>query len=178
MAVLDDLKIETAQVVGHSMGGWTALGLVCHHPDRLRSAAIGGIVPYAQNLQPLRDVIAKGPDSWVEFLSSMANGLPNDMRQRVRANDQLALAACVAEDRPDISDQVAASDVPMLFFVGTKDPRHAACKEFAAKTRSRFVSIPEAHHIQTLLERDIVVREVSDFLRNHAGHGSSPAPTR
>ena len=87
VAVLDDLKIETTEVLGYSMGGWTALGLVCYHPDRLRAAAIGGTFPYAQNLQPLRDVIANGPSAVVEFLGSMAKALPPDMDQRVQLND-------------------------------------------------------------------------------------------
>jgi len=88
VAVLDKLKIEKSEVLGYSLGGWTALGLVCHHPDRLRCAAIGGALPYAQNLQPLRDVVAKGPRAWVEFLGSMATGLPPDMQRRVERNDQ------------------------------------------------------------------------------------------
>jgi pimeloyl-ACP methyl ester carboxylesterase len=171
-AVLDDLRIKTTEVLGYSMGGWMALGLVCHHPDRVRRAAVGGAVPYAQDLQPLRDVVARGPREWVSFLASRADDLPADMRERVLANDQLALSASVAEDRPDISDQVAASGIPLLFFAGAKDPLHARCKEFAETTRSRFVSVPGAHHIQTLLERDIVVREVSSFLQ---GEGSDVA---
>jgi pimeloyl-ACP methyl ester carboxylesterase len=163
--VLDDLGIETTEVLGYSMGGWTALGLVSHHPGRVRRAAVGGAIPYAQDLQPLRDVVAKGPEGWVNFLASRAANLPADMRERVLANDQLALAASVADDRPDVSDRVAASGIPLLFFAGTKDPLHARCKEFAETTASRFVSVPGAHHIQTLLERDIVVREVSSFLQ-------------
>jgi pimeloyl-ACP methyl ester carboxylesterase len=169
VAVLDDLKIETTEVFGYSMGGWTALGLVCYHPDRLRAAAIGGTFPYAQNLQPLRDVIAKGPSAWVEFLGSMANELPPDMRQRVQLNDQSALAASVSDDRPDISEQIASSAVPLLFLVGDKDPRRARCMEFAKKAGSRFVTVPGAHHIQTLLERDTVVRELLSFFDEH-GH--------
>lgn len=165
VTVLDDLSIETTEMFGYSMGGWTALGLVCHHPDRVRRAAVGGAIPYAQDLQPLRDVVAEGPQGWVNFLASMADDLPADMRERVLANDQLALSASVAEDRPDISDRVAASGIPLLFFAGAKDPRHARCKEFAETTGSKFVSVPGAHHIQTLLERDIVVREVSSFLQ-------------
>jgi pimeloyl-ACP methyl ester carboxylesterase len=119
-AVLDDLKIEATEVLGYSMGGWTALGLVCHHPDRLKKAAIGGTSPYAQDLQPLRDVIAKGPRAWVDFFASRATELPPDMQKRVQANDQRALAALVAENRPDISEHVASSAVPLLF-------RLAAC---------------------------------------------------
>lgn len=172
-AVLDDLKIEATEVLGYSMGGWTALGLVCHHPDRLKKAAIGGVLPYAQDLQPLRDVIAKGPRAWVDFLASRATELPPDMQKRVQANDQRALAALVAENRPDISDQVASSAVPLLFFIGDKDPHHARCKEFAERTGSRFVSIPGAHHIQTLLERDTVLPEVLSFFREDSRRKSS-----
>lgn len=167
VAVLDDLNIERTEVLGYSMGGWTALGLVCHRPDRLRAAAIGGTLPYAQDLQPLRDVIAKGHGALVEFFGSMANEIPPDMRQRVQSNDQLALAASVTEDRPDISEQVASSTVPLFFFVGERDPRHDRCMEFAEKTGSRFVTITAAHHIQTLLERDTVVREALRFFDQH-----------
>lgn len=168
VAVLDELKIEKSEVLGYSLGGWTALGLVCHHADRLRSAAIGGALPYAQNLQPLRDVVSKGPDAWVDFLASMATGLPPDMQQRVLRNDQRALAASVEEDRPDISEEVASASVPLLFFAGDLDPRHARCKEFAERTGSPFISIPGAHHVQTLLERDRLVPELVSFFNEYS----------
>jgi pimeloyl-ACP methyl ester carboxylesterase len=163
VAVLDQLKIEKSEVLGYSLGGWTALGLVCHHPHRLRSAAIGGALPYAQNLQPLRDVVAKGPVAWRDFLGSMATALPPDMQKRVQHNNQQALAASVEDDRPDISEQVALSAVPLLFIVGDRDPRHDRCKEFAERTGSRFLSVPGAHHVQTLLERDRLVPEIISF---------------
>jgi pimeloyl-ACP methyl ester carboxylesterase len=163
VAVFDELKIEKSEVLGYSLGGWTALGLVCHHPDRLRSAAIGGALPYAQNLQPLRDVVAKGPGAWLEFLGSMAIGLPPDMQRRVQHNDQQALAASVEDDRPDISEHVVSTAVPLLFIVGDRDPRHDRCKEFAERTGSRFLSVPGAHHVQTLLERDRLVPEIISF---------------
>jgi pimeloyl-ACP methyl ester carboxylesterase len=42
IAVLDHLKIDRAHVVGLSMGGYTALQLTIHFPDRLRSAVPAG----------------------------------------------------------------------------------------------------------------------------------------
>jgi len=167
VAVLDALGIEKSDVLGYSLGGWTALGLACYHSDRLKSAAIGGALPYGQNLQPLRDVIPKGSTAWVDFLASMATGLPPDMQDRVLRNDQLALAAAAEEDRPDISEQVASAAVPFLFFAGDRDPRYVRCKEFAERIGSRFVSIPGAHHVQTLLERDKLVPELVSFFDEH-----------
>src|SRR5258708_2029243 len=37
VGVLDQLRIERAHVIGHSMGGGTALELAVNHPDRLSS---------------------------------------------------------------------------------------------------------------------------------------------
>jgi hypothetical protein len=93
----------------------------------------------------LRDVVAKEPAAWVEFLGSMAAGLPPDMKSRVLRNDRRALAASVEDDRPDISDQVASAAVPMLFFVGDRDPRHERCKEFGRSLRARSSCLLEQH---------------------------------
>ncbi len=43
VSVLDAARAEKAHVVGLSMGGFATLHLVLTHPDRVRSAAIGGV---------------------------------------------------------------------------------------------------------------------------------------
>lgn len=43
VAVLDGLLVERAHVVGLSMGGFCALHLALCHPDRVRSAVVGGV---------------------------------------------------------------------------------------------------------------------------------------
>ena len=47
LAILDQLAVERAHVVGQSLGGWAALGLAVGHADRVRSLVladtIGGI---------------------------------------------------------------------------------------------------------------------------------------
>src|SRR3954453_20172191 len=47
VGLLDHLDIECAHVVGHSMGGGTALELAVSHPDRLRS-----VVPISASVRP------------------------------------------------------------------------------------------------------------------------------
>ena len=41
--LLDHLKIQRAHVVGYSMGGMITLKLLTRHPERVRSAALGGM---------------------------------------------------------------------------------------------------------------------------------------
>ena len=45
VGVLDELEIERADVVGHSMGGHTGILFALAHPDRLRRLALLGSVP-------------------------------------------------------------------------------------------------------------------------------------
>ena len=42
IAVLDEVGIEQAHLLGYSMGGWIVAAMIIHHPDRLASAIIGG----------------------------------------------------------------------------------------------------------------------------------------
>ena len=46
-AILDHLRVDRADLVGQSMGGWTALGYALEHPERVRSLTLadtlGGI---------------------------------------------------------------------------------------------------------------------------------------
>src|SRR6201995_847337 len=47
VGLLDHLGIERAHVIGHSMGGGTALELAVSHPDRVRS-----VVPISASVRP------------------------------------------------------------------------------------------------------------------------------
>jgi len=42
VAVIDHLGCARAHVIGHSMGGWLAVGMAKHHRDRLLSLVVGG----------------------------------------------------------------------------------------------------------------------------------------
>jgi len=60
--LMDHLKIRQAQVVGYSMGGFIALKLLDTHPERLRSAVVGGAGwnPAAvATFQPMVDKLAE-----------------------------------------------------------------------------------------------------------------------
>jgi pimeloyl-ACP methyl ester carboxylesterase len=42
VAVIDALGQDKAHVLGYSMGGWLAVGVAMHYPDRLKSLTIAG----------------------------------------------------------------------------------------------------------------------------------------
>jgi pimeloyl-ACP methyl ester carboxylesterase len=63
-AVIDDVGCERAHLVGHSMGGWLAVGLAKYHPKRLLSLVVGG--------WDLLNGLPKGKNGPLSFDSFMA----------------------------------------------------------------------------------------------------------
>jgi pimeloyl-ACP methyl ester carboxylesterase len=45
IAVLDEVGVGSAHVIGYSMGGWIAVTMLVHAPERLRSLCVGGWDP-------------------------------------------------------------------------------------------------------------------------------------
>ena len=45
VAVLDAIGEARAHLIGHSMGGWMAVGVAKYHPERLASLVVGGWHP-------------------------------------------------------------------------------------------------------------------------------------
>jgi pimeloyl-ACP methyl ester carboxylesterase len=164
IAVLDALAIETADVLGYSMGGRTALGLACLFPERLGAVVAGGAHPYAQSMQFFRTAIEAGLASWVSIVENLAGRLSANMRERLMKNDEAALAAAVARDRPDISAMLRRSPTPVLLIAGQADPIYPLVERFARESNRRFAGLPGLNHIQTVFATDEVVRETSAFL--------------
>jgi pimeloyl-ACP methyl ester carboxylesterase len=162
VAVLDALRLPRADLLGYSMGGWTAYCVAQHFPERVRSVIAGGTQPYGQSLEPYRRILACGLDCWADVVEEMADRPV--ARRRLLANDVAALAAVVAEDRPNIAAQVARSGVPMLLYAGTGDPIHDLIRRFAREAKAEFLSLAERNHIQALHAADAVVPAAVAFL--------------
>jgi pimeloyl-ACP methyl ester carboxylesterase len=154
LAVLDAAQVDRAHVVGYSMGGWTALGLASLATTRLRSLVIGGAHPYAQDLTQLRRLLDGGMERWCLVLERSLGALPAAWRARAARNDLAALAAVVADDRADLSKELAQAlagvTVPIRWIVGELDPARAAVSRAAAATpRGDLVVVAGRDHFQT-----------------------------
>lgn len=80
VAVLDDLGLEDAVVLGHSWGGFLAAALAMEHPDRVRGVLL---------VDPLGIV---GDGGYERFENAMRERTPEDARARAEALDERAMA--------------------------------------------------------------------------------------
>jgi pimeloyl-ACP methyl ester carboxylesterase len=168
LAVLDATHVDSAHVVGYSMGGWTALGLASLAAPRLRSLVIGGAHPYAQDLTQLRRLVQAGMERWCLVLEQSVGDLPAAWRARASRNDLAALSAVIAADRADQSKALAEMTTPIRWIVGELDPARDAVSRAAATTpRGDLVVVPGTNHFQTFASAAFA-DAAAEFLLSHA----------
>lgn len=167
LAVLDALDIGRAAFMGYSMGGVLALAATASAPNRVAATVAIGAHPFAEDLSHLRGAIAAGLDDWATRIEAALGGLHPAMRQRLLDNDPGALSACVAFDRIDFSQTLAASSRPVLALLGENDPRHAWIHALAAFDNVETMTLPGADHFESFLTARAALPELAAFLTRH-----------
>lgn len=179
LAVLDAEGLESAHVVGYSLGSRVAFSLAATAPDRIVSlTALGG------TYRPQRGEVAKvffpgylealqtgRIEAFVEGLDAAGKNVDPATRQAFLANDPGALAACFAgtEDDPGLPEAVVAQlTLPALLMAGTRDPQRLEDSRRAAELmpNARFVELPGRTHAGTLAPAGPVLDELVPFLRS------------
>ncbi|MEO0810081.1 MAG: alpha/beta hydrolase [Pseudomonadota bacterium] len=120
--LLDHLDIGKADVMGYSMGARVTAFLALAHPQRMRSAIIGGL---GYNL--VRGMSGTGPIASAMEAASI-DDVTNPTARTFRAfaeqtgSDLKSLAACMRSGRDPLSEEdVARITCPVLVAVGTDD---------------------------------------------------------
>jgi pimeloyl-ACP methyl ester carboxylesterase len=179
LSVLDSLGIESAHVVGLSMGGFCALHLAMAHPDRVLSATIGGVGYGAQpgkqeafreeceaiarafeqeGSEQVAERYALGP-ARVQFLNKDANGHA-EFARRLAEHSSTGSAATmrgVQKERPslyDLADDFAAMTIPTLIMVGDEDEGAIEASIMLKRTipASGLIVLPRTGHTLNLEE--------------------------
>jgi pimeloyl-ACP methyl ester carboxylesterase len=146
VAVLDDAGIPRADVFGYGLGGRVALCLAGLAPERIHAAAAGGAHPFAERLDLVRDALERGLEHWAKLMEAKAGGFSPSRSNRLRANDLTALRAAVAYDHSDFADGLAGCGVPLLLFLGDRDPRYPLALSFAEESGARVIGLPGEDH--------------------------------
>jgi pimeloyl-ACP methyl ester carboxylesterase len=121
-ALLDYLDIETADVMGYSMGARIAAFLAHAHPDRLRSAILGGLGYHLIDGAGLPAGIAEAMEAAsIDDLSDPEQRVFRSFAEATKS-DLPALAACMRGARQPMSEAEATQiRLPVLVAVGTRD---------------------------------------------------------
>jgi pimeloyl-ACP methyl ester carboxylesterase len=177
VAVLDAARAARAHVLGYSMGGWTALALALAHPARVSSLLIGGAQPFGQSLDPLRRVLANGLPAVARLFQGGRGELPAAFRARLLANDVRALAATIAEDRPDLGEAaVRGLAMPVLLWAGERDPLRPLVERMARLApAARAVVVPGASHFAAF-DHPMALAAAAEHLGRVGHRGASATP--
>jgi pimeloyl-ACP methyl ester carboxylesterase len=177
-ALLDHLKIPSADVIGYSLGGGVALNCAIRHPDKVRKVVSISAV-FRQNgwtkegldaLPNLTAEVFKGTPIEADYkrLSPTPNEFPNFIK-RVLSVD--------LKPHDFGADKLKATKAPMFFIHGDADGVRLdyIAEAFRLKggevhgdmrprSASRLAILPDTTHV-TLIERiSIIVPMINDFL--------------
>ena len=149
LALLDQLDLSAADVMGYSMGARITAFLAFAHPERVRSIILGGLGMHLIEGVGLPESIAVALEA--PSLADVRD--PQGRMFRAFAeqtkSDRRALAACIRGSRQVMTREQAASiKTSALIAVGTKDPIAGSAEELAAvMPNARALPIPDRDHM-------------------------------
>ena len=159
IAVMDQLGVEQADLLGYSMGAFIGASLLKQHPDRFSSMVLGGIGDETEESAAQGAFIAA---------ALRAESLPDDhpgqgVRQFVQAsgnNDLLALAHSAEQMWPEgyprdlIGPNASEIDVPVLIVNGADDQPYVETADALADAlgNARHVRIPDRDHLTVVAD--------------------------
>ena len=204
ISVMDAAGIDTAHVVGLSMGAFASLHAALRYPERIRSAVVAGAGygserEHQEFFRRNSEQVAKGFEdrgarafapvygesaSRVQFQEKDPRGWQLFVERMAQHSDQGAANTMrgVQMRRPslyDLEDELKALQVPMLVVVGDEDDHSIQPGIFLKRTvpRCGLAMFPKSGHTLNLEEPSLFNHLVAEFLAQvEAGRWSARDP--
>jgi pimeloyl-ACP methyl ester carboxylesterase len=168
-ALLDHLGIESAHVMGYSMGARVSAFLALSNPGKVATLVFGGLgvglVDGVGDWDPIAEaLLAPDPASITHARGKTFRAFADQTK-----SDRRALAACIIGSRAKLSEsQVARIAQPTLIAVGTRDDIAGSPDELAALMPNAAVfHIEGRDHMLSVGDRTFK-RRVLEFYEEHA----------
>ena len=148
-ALMDYVGLERADVMGYSMGARITAFLTLAHPQRVRSAVLGGLGIHLVDGVGLPESIADALEApSLDDVSDRQGRTFRAFAEQTRS-DLRALAACIRGSRQVLSRQeIGAIGIPVLVAIGTKDDVAGSAKALAALIPgAEALDIPDRDHM-------------------------------
>jgi pimeloyl-ACP methyl ester carboxylesterase len=171
VALLDQLGVDRAHVLGHSMGAATTIELAVSHPDRVRS-----IVPISASVRP--DGMHEDLTDPAKFATSTRMPTQQDFTDFRSAYEQLSphperfdqFLATLSNSTADLQgwtdEQLAGITAPTLIVCGDHDfvtVEHAALMQHVIPG-SHLAVLPDTTHMQATRRAALLLPMLADFL--------------
>jgi len=177
-ALLEQLKIPRADLIGYSMGGAVAMQCAIRHPDKVRKVVVisstfrrDGMVKEARDALPkLTADDFKGSPIEAEYkkLSPTPDDFPNFVKR---------ILATASKGHDFGADKLKATAAPMFFIHGDADGvrlEHVAEMfrlkggeihgDMKPRSASRLAILPNTTHVTLMQRMPVIVPMVNDFL--------------
>jgi pimeloyl-ACP methyl ester carboxylesterase len=164
-ALLDALKIDRADIMGYSMGARITALMALAHPQRVRSAILGGLGIRLVDGVRLPESIADALEAPRLAAVSDPTGRTFRAFAEQTKSDLRALAACIRGSRQPLTRAEAGRiAVPVLVAVGTEDSIAGSPQDLAALIPgAQALDIPNRDHMLAVGDK-VFKAAVLDFL--------------
>lgn len=182
--LLNGLGVETAHVVGLSLGGITAQAFAVRHPRRLESLVLMATAAFlpgnwderaeivrASGMAALVDTVM--PRWFTADTLALAPDLVRPVRERFLTIDPHGYAACCLAIRDmDLRQQIGAITAPTLVIAGEDDPATPLDKAeeiLGLIPGAELTVVPEAAHLLNIEQQDVVNEILIGYLARIGG---------
>jgi pimeloyl-ACP methyl ester carboxylesterase len=185
-ALLDEEKNETCIMLGHSMGGYITLAYAEKYPNRLKAFGLIHSTAFADNEEKKLNR-KKGIDLIQQYggFSFLKNTTPNLFADSFKKEYPDEVASLIEEgktfrdealiqyyaammNRPDTTEVLKQSKVPVLFIVGTEDlaaPLNDLLQQVHLPEQSHFHLIEGVGHVSMLEAPEQLNKYLLDFIK-------------